>query len=126
MPNHNYHPSVCKLCGGSVDPETGLELAITRGGVRTEAALCEACATIECGQCGTHVSLRSILDGSSQKRATHERIECSRCGESVRATDAAEIRHTKIKEYRKRVCGDCLQKIGVTGDYRVVREFTPS
>ena len=126
MPGHNQQFSSCKLCGGSVDLETGVELTIERGAERTQVALCADCASVECTRCDNHVSIRSVLEGHGRSGSGHEFVECSRCGEEVRAADAAEIRHTQIKQYRKRVCGECLDQIAVTADYRVLREFSPT
>lgn len=52
-------------------------------------------------------------------------VECSRCGGSTSVTDAAELRHKQDKQYRRRLCADCLKEVAVPSDYRVVRDFAP-
>ena len=124
MAGHRDADGDCHGCGGEVDLETGVEIRIRRGRTEIRRQFCEECATVGCKHCGIDLPVRSLLADRPPSRA--QRIECTRCEETVPVGEAVEIRHAANRRYRKRVCGDCLDEIAIPPDFKVRRELSPT
>ena len=113
----------CHECGTSVKDRSAMMLILREGNQKRSVVLCEDCATLRCGICGSPVPLRSGFEG--ERRGGTWVIECSRCGTDVGLEEAVELRHESDPHYSKRICADCLGDISVPEGYIVVRDFAP-
>lgn len=124
MSGHVRSSEGCHRCGDDVDLETGVEIRVEQGFTEIRRTFCEECATVGCSHCGIDLPIRSVL--AERGTTSTERTECVRCEQTVPLRDAVEIRHSRNRGYRKRVCGDCLDEIAVPPDFKVVRELSPA
>ncbi len=113
----------CRHCGATVGSGEAVKVEVREANRVRSTVLCADCASLNCGHCGTPISLTAALD-EDQRGGTNVLV-CSRCEEDTLLADIVEIRREGDPNYRKRVCGDCLDEISVPTGYKVVRDVPP-
>jgi len=113
----------CRHCGAHVGSGRGVRVEIRKEDVSRSTVLCEECASLNCSNCGASIPLSAALE--EERRGASHVLTCSRCEEDVLLADMVEIRREGDPNYRKRVCGDCLDEISVPSGYQVIRDVPP-
>lgn len=110
----------CRHCGARVGSDEGVRVLVRKENTARSTVLCPECATLGCQNCGTSIPLSAALD--EERRGGTQIFVCGRCEEEVLVADMVEIRREGDPNYRKRVCGDCLDEISVPRGYKVIRD----
>ena len=114
---------MCRHCGTHVGSGKGVRVAVRKGSTEHTTVLCEDCASLNCQNCGAVIPLAAALE-DDRRGGTHV-LTCSRCEEDVKIAEMVAIHREGDPNYRKLVCGDCLDDISVPRGYRVVRDVAP-
>ena len=111
----------CRHCGQRVGSrEEGVKVEVRKGTSTRSTVLCAECASLNCQNCGASIPLDAALE-EDHRGGSHVMV-CGRCEDEVLLAEMVEIRREGDPNYRKRICGDCLDDISVPSGYKVVRE----
>lgn len=113
----------CMHCSRSIT--TGISIEFHEEDTERSISLCEDCATLDCPHCKADIDFEQILPETGANTSELTKISCQRCDESVALSNAVELRQQDDKQYRKRICGDCLEEIGVPPGFQVIRDLGP-
>lgn len=113
----------CHYCSQPVTH--GITLSVHAGDDGRTFRLCQDCATLECPHCHTSVRVTELLPETDADGGALSLISCHRCEKPVLLSNAVELRQEDDKQYRKRICGECLEQIGVPPGFRVIRDLGP-
>ena len=101
-----------------------VDVTLHEGDRYRTTALCEDCAAVACGSCGSGVPITQALVNRSDIWEEHRLHQCGKCGESVLGSAIVELRNKKDPNYRKRICEDCLEDLPIPSHIRVVRDVS--